>query len=258
MRRPAKSRRRSPGERPGFTLIELLVVIAVIAILASLLLPALSNAKEHARRTACINNIRQFIIAAQLHANDNEDWLPRGETDNPNKKDTHTPILSSATKTNLLQYTSPLKVLDCPNLVAAFERDDGWRVHPDYGIAIGYHYLGGHSNTPWTAVSGTTNTWISPQRAVDDPTATLVADLNVYAYSFQRILAPHTGASYRIADEPYFDEHPEAYSWTPRELGAKGGNVGLLDGSVGWKRIEQMRLYRGSQLWDDNGCFGFW
>jgi prepilin-type N-terminal cleavage/methylation domain-containing protein len=241
----------------AFTLIELLVVIAVIAILAALLLPTLGGAKEHARRTACINNIRQFIIAAQLYAHDHEDLLPHGGTDNPNKMDTHTPILSSEMRTNLLLYAGRIKVLDRPNLASAFEQDTGWRMHPDYGIAIGYHYLGGHSNTPWAAASGT-NTWISPQRTVESPSLELVADLNVYAYSFKRILAPHTSRSYRIADDAYFDQHPEAYGWTPLDLGAKGGNVGLVDGSVAWKRLDQMRLYSGSQLWGPDGCFGFW
>jgi prepilin-type N-terminal cleavage/methylation domain-containing protein len=242
----------------GFTLVELLVVIAVIAILAALLLPALSGAKERARRAACLNNIRQFIFAAHLYAGDHDDLLPRGQTDNRNTNDTHTPILSSATKTNLLRYASPVKVLDCPNLASSFEKDQGWRVHPDYGIAIGYHYLGGHSNTPWPPVGSVNNTWLSPQRTVDDPTLVLVADLNVYAYSFQRILAPHTSSSFRVADAGYFDQHVEAYDQTPRELGAKGGNIGLLDGSVTWKNINRMLLYRGSQMWDDQGCFGLW
>ncbi|MEN9674787.1 MAG: hypothetical protein RIS76_683 [Verrucomicrobiota bacterium] len=60
----------------GFTLIELLVVIAIIAILASLLLPALGNARERAYRTACVANNKQLAIAMQLYANDSQDYLP--------------------------------------------------------------------------------------------------------------------------------------------------------------------------------------
>jgi len=244
--------------RSGFTLIELLVVIAIIAILASLLLPALSAAKERGRRASCLNTSRQFILAVQIYAGDYLDALPRGETDAVNTNDTHTPILSSATKTNILRYASQLKSLDCPNLASAFERQDAWRVQPGYGVAIGYHYLGGHSNTPWPPVADATNTWISPQKSADDPTLALLADLNVYCRSFQRILAPHTGSSYAIRENAYFEDHPEAYTQTPKDIGAKGGHIGLLDGSVTWKPIGLMKVYRGSQLWDADGSFGLW
>ena len=65
------------------TLVELLVVIAVIGILAALLLSALSRAKENARRTACVSNLRQVNLAIHLYADDYSDFLPVLPDPNP-------------------------------------------------------------------------------------------------------------------------------------------------------------------------------
>jgi prepilin-type N-terminal cleavage/methylation domain-containing protein/prepilin-type processing-associated H-X9-DG protein len=98
----------------GFTLIELLVVIAIIAILAAILFPVFAKAREKARQTSCMNNVRQIMIAASMYIQDHDEMVfPAGKM---------------AWATYLKAYNEP-SLYDCPSLTGRGTNDA-----PEYGF----------------------------------------------------------------------------------------------------------------------------
>jgi prepilin-type N-terminal cleavage/methylation domain-containing protein len=248
--------------RLAFTLIELLVVIAIIAILAALLLPALAGAKEHARRTGCVSNVHQFLLAAHMYANDNDQGLPSGASDSSAPDgvlDDSIPILSATTRTQMIQYAGSYKMLGCPSLGAPFNTADGW-YQDSYGYVIGYNYLGGHANTPWPLLTGG-EAWFSPQKLTDvspniGPGSPLLTDMNDWSPGYGGSIVPH-GRNGPVQANGDFS-NPGASGLSVVDLGAMGGNIGNLDGSVIWRAIKQMKARRGSQQYDADGCWAMW
>src|SRR2546423_6076610 len=68
--------------RPGFTLIELLVVIAIIAILAAILFPVFAKARENARKTSCLSNLKQMGLGLMQYSQDYDECMPKGASNN--------------------------------------------------------------------------------------------------------------------------------------------------------------------------------
>jgi prepilin-type N-terminal cleavage/methylation domain-containing protein len=235
--RPARGRR-------AFTLIELLVVIAIIAILAAMLLPALVGAKEKGRRAACINNMRQAIISVHLYGNDFLERVPSGRDNNGQW---HSIRISSVSYTNLVQYTGNFKIMDCPNFTFGTQpRYDG-----RWGYLIGYNYLGDANMSGWSKASAFY--WYSPSKTTEAGNNFILADANHWGDVL--LMAPHRANGPFQVNGATFTRALSSTLTDPSKVGAAGGHVGWLDGSVRWLNLRAMRIrYASSYIL----YFGYW
>jgi prepilin-type N-terminal cleavage/methylation domain-containing protein len=143
----------------GFSLLELLVVIAVIAILAALLFPVLSSLKSKAKRTVCLNNLRQINLGVRMYADDSADLTPR----TPGTR-TNSSLCWTGYKKLMRSYVgaggvSPAqgKLFACPADTFYYFPSNGFIVlvnksfhdHP-YGDYSSYGFNGGNLNTTLT------------------------------------------------------------------------------------------------------------
>jgi prepilin-type N-terminal cleavage/methylation domain-containing protein len=214
----------------GFTLVELLVVIAIVSILASLLLPALSRAKERGRRAVCLSNLSQVGKACTMYALDNDDnYFPARDNSIQIALD---PLQEKAAIVAGLMG----KIWSCPNrpLFPIYEpTENQW--------LIGYQYFGGITN--WNTPRGLLPSASPIKLARAKPLWALAADATMKIDNVWK-----GGSNIAFADMP-----PHANSKNQ----AEGGNQVHVDGSARWVAFDTMYFVQRLPNFRGSSCQSF-
>jgi prepilin-type N-terminal cleavage/methylation domain-containing protein/prepilin-type processing-associated H-X9-DG protein len=230
----------SRTHRGGFTLVELLVVIGIIAVLISILLPALQRARMQAQITVCASNLRTIGHAVSMYAGENRTKLPQYESNGAWLWD-----MAYGTRDALTKYGAPRETLYCPSYPEQ-NVDALWNFGADYAV-IGYFWLVKRAGPAATQVPQTlvARNYVDRYR-VPDPWPGMPAALAARM--------PKTSSEYEVATDPVCKYelqdkvwsvkggHPEAHV-TPhlnKDGKPRGANVLYLDGHV------EFRAYNGT------------
>ena len=221
----------------GFTLVELLVILGVVGLLVALCLSAHGTATNQTKRAQCAGNLRQFTLALQILANESQERFPTnfGYWAFDIAADIGTFVESTGSK-----WT----VMYCPAASPRFSETDNWNL---YNYTSGYRVLGYANTLPGNQSVIETN--VNPTLAPSP----LQVGFGIYVTPLvsERVLLADTTISQPGQNNPatrYNYNFTDIYSGYPKTYGSAhlnghfpaGGNVGMLDGHVEWRKFDDM------------------